>query len=197
MISPVRELSGVDRLALAHHFLALAGEDRRRRFGAVLHDVAICRYVKGIDFERDAMFAVVNDELHIIGAAHLARADEDAELGVSVLPGYRDLGVGGALLRRAHVHARNWGLRELFMHCLFENHAIMHLAHKNGMDVVVRSSEADARLVLPPADALSYMSAVFEQHFALGDYALRSHFAGARNATNRYMAAMAVINHKA
>jgi GNAT superfamily N-acetyltransferase len=96
MISPVRELSCVERPALKRHFLALAGEDRCRRFGAGLHDVAVRRYVQGIDFERDAIFAVVDDALHIIGAAHLARADEHAELGVSVLPGYRDLGVGRA-----------------------------------------------------------------------------------------------------
>ena len=32
------------------------------------------------------------------------------------------------LLARAHMRARNWGVRELFMHCLTENAAMMRLA---------------------------------------------------------------------
>lgn len=189
--SPVRELSSFERPVLERHFLALSAEDRRLRFGASLSDVAICAYVKRIDFDRDAMFGVLDDQLHIVGAAHLARADGHAEFGVSVLPGHRDLGIGGALLRRAHVHARNWGVRELFMHCLTENGSIMHLAKKNGMDIDAECGEADGWLTLPPADTSSYMSAVFAQRVALGDYALKSQFAGARRVAETLLAAMA------
>lgn len=177
---PIKELSRLEQPALERHFLALAGEDRRLRFGAAISDAAIRSYVNGIDFERDALFGVLDDELHIIAAAHLARADGHAELGVSVLPGHRDHGIGGALLGRAHMHARNWGLHALFMHCLTENGAMMHLARKHGMDIVAEARETDAWLKLPPADAASYMGAVFEQRVALFDYALKSLIAGAR-----------------
>jgi hypothetical protein len=64
-------------------------------------------------------------------------------------------------------------VRTLFMHCLAENAAIMHLARKQGMQVVAAAGEADARLALPPADASSYLGAVFEQRVALFDYALK------------------------
>ena len=185
----IRELSSFERPALEGHFLALAGEDRRLRFGAGLNDFAVRAYVKGIDFERDAVFGVLDDELRVIGAAHLARGNGHAELGVSVLPGHRNRGIGGALLGRAHTHARNWRVHALFMHCLTENGAMMHLARKQRMEIVADAGEADAWLNLPPADASSYMSAVFDQHAALYDYVLKSQLAGARRVASALLGA--------
>jgi GNAT superfamily N-acetyltransferase len=170
---PVRELSRLERPALERHFLALGAEDRRLRFGASLNDFALRAYVARIDFGSDAAFGVFDDHLRLVGAAHLARSDGHAELGVSVLEGHRGRGVGGALLARAHMHARNWGVRRLFMHCLTENSAMMHLARKQGMAMVASSGETDAWLGLPPADAASFLGAVFEQRVALFDYALK------------------------
>jgi GNAT superfamily N-acetyltransferase len=170
---PIRELSRLDRAALEPHFLALDGEDRRLRFGVSLNDDAVRAYVARIDFERDAAFGVYDDALHLIGAAHVARSDGHAELGVSVLPGHRGRGIGGALLARAHLRARNWGVRALFMHCLTENDAMMHLARKQAMEIVVDSGEADAWLKLSPADASSHFGEVFAQRVALFDYALK------------------------
>jgi GNAT superfamily N-acetyltransferase len=143
------------------------------RFGISISDRGVRSYLARIDFERDAIFGVSDDQLRLAGAAHLARAGAHAELGISVLAGVRGRGIGGALLARAHTHARNWGVRTLFMHCLAENAAIMHLARKQGMQVVAAAGEADARLALPPADASSYLGAVFEQRVALFDYALK------------------------
>jgi len=177
---PVRQLSWLERPALERHFLALGAGDRRLRFGTGMSDFALRIYVKRIDFENDAVFGVLDDELHLIGAAHLGRGEGHAELGVSVLPGQRRRGIGGALLGRAHMHARNWGVRALFMHCLTENAAMMHLARKQGMDIVTQAGETDAWLKLPPADASSYLGAVFQQRVALFDSALKSQLAHAR-----------------
>jgi GNAT superfamily N-acetyltransferase len=169
----VRELARLDLPALEAHFLALGSEDRRLRFSVPLNDSAVRLYVGGIDFEQDAVFGVVGEDLALLGAGHLARASGHAELGVSVLEGHRGRGLGAALLARAHMHARNWGVRALFMHCLTENGAMMHLARKRGMRIATQSSEADAFLELPPADAASYLGEVFEQRVALFDYALK------------------------
>ena len=177
---PIKQLSGLERHALERHFLALGAGDRRLRFGTGMSDFALRIYVKRIDFENDAVFGVLDDELHLIGAAHLGRGEGQAELGVSVLPGHRRRGIGGALLGRAHMHARNWGVRALFTHCLTENAAMMALARKQGMDIVTEAGEADAWLKLPPADASSYMGAVFQQRFALFDSALKWQLAHAR-----------------
>lgn len=153
--------------------MALGAEDRRLRFGVAISDRAVRSYIARIDFERDAVFGASDDDLDLAGAAHLARSGGYAELGISVLAGHRGRGIGGALLARAHLHARNWGVRTLFMHCLAENASIMHLARRQGMQVVTAAGEADARLALPPADASSYLGAVFEQRVALFDYALK------------------------
>ena len=169
----VRELSRLERDALERHFVSLDAEDRRLRFGVPLADSAVHDYVARIDFERGAVFGVSDDALALIGAGHLARADGHAELGISVLPGHLGRGIGAALLARAHMHARNWGVRSLFMHCLGENAAMMHLARKQQMTLVLEAGEADAWLRLPPADAASYFGEVFAQRVALFDHALK------------------------
>jgi len=170
---PVRELTRFDRPALELHFFSLGAEDRRLRFGAPLNAFAIRAYVARIDFERDTLFGVSDDDLHFVGAAHLARGARHAELGISVLEGQRNRGIGGALLARAHLRARNWGVKALFMHCLTENSAMMHLARRQGMAIMTESGESDAWLELPRANAGSHFGEVFEQRAALFDYTLK------------------------
>jgi GNAT superfamily N-acetyltransferase len=175
-----RELTRLERPKLAAHLLALDAEDRRLRFGLPVADESIRDYVGRIDFARDAVFGVFDDELNLAGAAHLARADEHAELGVSVLPAHRGRGIGAALLERAHTHARNWGIGALFMHCLTENAAMMHLARKQGMRIAAASGEADAHLALPPASPGSLTQAMLAERVGLFDYALKAQFVAAR-----------------
>ena len=169
----IRELTRLERPALERHFIALGAEDRRLRFGAALSDAALRGYVARIDFERDAAFGVCDDALRLLGVAHLARSGRHAELGISVLDGHRNRGIGDALLARACLRARNWGVRALFMHCLTENGAMMRLARQRGMLVLSQSGESDAWLSLPPGDAGTHFGEVFEQRAALFDYALK------------------------
>jgi GNAT superfamily N-acetyltransferase len=176
----VRELSAFERGALERHFVALEAEDRRLRFGIALGDYALRAYVQRIDFARDAVFGVLDDELELLGVAHLARDAASAELGVSVRAGARGRGIGGALLARAHTHARNWGVRTLFMHCLRENGAMMHLARKQGMELASEAGEVDAHLVLPPPDAATHFGEVFAQRLALFDHAFKTQLLQAR-----------------
>lgn len=175
-----RELTRLERPKLAAHFLALDAEDRRLRFGLPISDASIADYVERIDFGRDVVFGVFDDELNLAGAAHLARAEHHAELGVSVLPVHRGRGIGAAMLERAHTHARNWGIGTLFMHCLTENAAMMHLARKQGMRIAAASGEADAHLELAPASAASFAKALLAERVGLFDYALKSQFDAAR-----------------
>jgi GNAT superfamily N-acetyltransferase len=169
----IRELSRLECPLLERHFLALGAQDRRLRFGVPLNHFAIRSYVARIDFERDAVFVVSGDDLHHVGVAHLGRARDHAELGISVLEGQRNRGIGGALLARAHLRARNWGVRALLMHCLTENAAMMRLARNQGMAIVAAAGETDAWLELPPADAATHFGEVFEQRAALFDYTLK------------------------
>jgi GNAT superfamily N-acetyltransferase len=177
---PIRELWPSERPALYEHFLCLGADDRRLRFGGPLGDATVREYVARIDFGQDVLFGVLDDELRLLGVAHVARSPAFAELGVSVLEGFRARGIGAALLGRAHMRARNWGVEALFMHCLTENAAMMRLARRQGMAMVTEAGEADAWLRLPPADAGSHFGEVFAQRVALFDYALKSQTASAR-----------------
>ncbi|HEX4779509.1 MAG TPA: GNAT family N-acetyltransferase [Usitatibacter sp.] len=149
-VIPVR-LRATDRPALAAHFMALEPEDRRLRFGLALGDAGIEAYVQRIDFDSDDVLAVHDGELRIVAAIHVARAGEAAELGLSVLPGHRNAGVGSALFERAIIRIRNRGLARVYVHCLAENAAMMHIARKLGMRMVRNGGESDAWLELPPA----------------------------------------------
>lgn len=182
----VTELSRMHRAPLLRHFLALDGQDRRLRFGTPIGAATLRTYVARLDFERDAVFGIFDADLEPVGVAHLARASGHAELGISVLAAHRSQGAGGALLRRAMLRARNWGMSTLYMHCLRENETMMHIARRQGMRIVTEQGEANAWLGLAPADAGSHFGEVFAQRVALFDYALKAQLAGARRLARAY-----------
>jgi len=177
MTVPIQRLDERARDALLAHFLALAPEDRRLRFGSSLSADGIAAYVDGIDFDRDAVFAVHDDSLALVAVAHLALGDDHAELGLSVLPAHRGRGVGSALFDRGSEHARNRFVPTLFMHCLRENAAIVRIAQRAGMHIVMESGDADAHLELLPASADSIAGELVADRVALYDYALKAQVA--------------------
>ena len=156
-ISTIR-LPALDRPALEAHFIRLDSEDRRLRFGSGISDDALRDYVRRIDFGRDGLFAVQDDALRPLAVVHIAMGSGPAEMGLSVLPEARGQGLGNALFRRAVTFLRNRGAASVFMHCLSENAAIMHLARKNRMRMVRHGTESDARLELAPATADSFIN---------------------------------------
>jgi RimJ/RimL family protein N-acetyltransferase len=177
---PVRELDDNHRSAVLEHFLTLEPDDRHLRFGSPTSNTVIERYVANLDFNRDALFGVFNDTLDLVGIAHLAYAPptndspRSAEFGVSVLHDSRYRGLGAALLSRAAIHARNTHIDTLFVHCLAKNTAMMHLAQKLGMRVEFAYGDADAYLILPPANAKSILYEASQEHMADLDYALKA-----------------------
>ena len=154
---PIRLLPA-DRAALTEHFLALDRDDRRLRFGASLSDDAIRALEERIDFERDEIFGIPGADLRLLAVVHMAFYPGKAELGLSVLPAARGQGLGNALFSRAVMHLVNRGVREVFVHCIAENAAMLHIARKHGMRVVQEGGESDARLALArptPASVLA------------------------------------------
>jgi GNAT superfamily N-acetyltransferase len=169
-----RELRANERPQLLIHLLALDAEDRRLRFAHPLSDDGVRHYVEGIDLTRDAVFVVTDTNLAIIGAAHFAREDGQAQLGISVLPQSRRQGIGGGLLATAR--ARNWGVRVMFMNCLVDNAAMMHLARKQGLKIAVSGADAEAFVRLPRADLTSLAADAVAEHLGLFDHAQKSYW---------------------
>ena len=156
--TPTSHLREADRPALLAHFLALGPEDRRLRFGSSASEALLREYVKRIDFERDCVFAAHDDELRPVAVVHVATREGSAELGLSVLSGWRGRGLGNSLLQRAVTWLRNRGILAAQVHCLAENGAMMHLARKNGMRIVYDGAETDASLVLEEPTEQSFVS---------------------------------------
>jgi RimJ/RimL family protein N-acetyltransferase len=176
---PVRELHAGHRPEILKHLLQLSDEDRRLRFGIQTPDEVIQDYVDHLDFNRDAIFGVFDNDLKLIGMAHLAYLPEmkgqahAAEFGVSVLPEGRARGLGTALLQRSAVHSRNSNIQILYVHCLANNKAMMHLAQKAGMTVEFAYGDADAYLKLRPANPGSIVDEAANEQWADFDYALK------------------------
>jgi GNAT superfamily N-acetyltransferase len=186
-----RSLRRHERAAFTKHLQALGAEDRRLRFGLPRGDDSIAEYVNGIDYARDTVLAVFDGELCLLGAAHIARGHGYAEVGLSVLASHRGRGIGSALLERARLHARNWGVSELFTHCAADNSAMMQLARRHGMRAVVERGEADAYVAIQAPDAASLASEMIAERIGLSDYEMKAHLLQARRFAGAFFPAPA------
>jgi RimJ/RimL family protein N-acetyltransferase len=190
---PVRELHAGHRAEILRHLLLLNDEDRRLRFGTQTPDEVIHHYVERLDFSRDTVFGSFDSQLSLIAMAHLAYLPivkgqaQAAEFGVSVLPDGRGEGIGSALLARASVHSRNTRIETLFVHCLANNKAMMHLAQKAGMRVEYAYGDADAYLTLPPANPATIVEEAANEQWAGFDYALKENFKRSRDAWSWFL----------
>lgn len=184
----VKELSERDRRRLLMHFLELADSDRLLRFGTILPDELVTRYVQRLDFGRDTIFGVFDTELKLVGVGHLAFVPCDtkpvftsatekehiAEFGVSVSSTARGRGIGTRLFERAAIHCRNEDVDTLYMQCLASNQTMIHIAQKAGMQIQRAHGEADAFLKLAPANPASMLQEAVEEQVASLDYTIRA-----------------------
>lgn len=185
---PVKELHERDRRRVLKHFLGLESQDRLLRFGSVLSDELVARYVNQIDFTRDMVYGVYNRVFALVGVGHLGFAPKDtspvknavttkdrvAELGISVSKSVRGRGVGSKLFERAAIHCRNNDVDTLYIHCLSSNQTMMHIARKAGMEIEREHGEADAYLRLLPPDPASMLQEAVQEQFAVLDYTFKA-----------------------
>jgi GNAT superfamily N-acetyltransferase len=149
-VALLERLHDDDRPGLCAHYLALAAEDRRLRFGLQVTDEFIEKFVERVDFGRDVVFGVCSGSGRWLGIGHLVPGNGAAELGLSVLPEARGKGLGAAIFRFAVAHAARNGVRRLFMHFLTRNKAILSIARSARMAIESEAGESDAHLVVPP-----------------------------------------------
>lgn len=177
----VKQLSARSRDRLERHFLKLDSDDQRLRFGIAQSPESLKAYVARMDFDRDTVFGVFDDDLELAGVAHLGIDRDSAEFGVSVVAAHRGKGIGAALFDRANGFARNHFIHTLYVHCLAENKPMMHIARKAGMRIVTDSGESDAWLELPLMDAATLATEMFAEQVAVLDYTLKAHARTVRN----------------
>ena len=134
-------------------------------------------YVQRLDFSRNTVFGVYDEDLNLLGVGHLVFRPKEthpalleataktriAEFGVSVVPYARGQGIGTKLFERAAVHCRNEDVDVLYMHGLASNQAMIHVARKVGMEVRRDRSEADVYLQLLPTGAGSMLDEVTDE----------------------------------
>lgn len=172
---PVRQLYERHRPRVLEHLLGLSETDRHLRFGHVASDAQISLYVAQIDFERDEVFGIFDNQLHLVATAHLAFDPEAdlAEFGVSVQAHLRGRGIGARLFDRAITQARNRGAHSMAIHIARENTAMLAIVRRAGAQIVFEGSEATAQLELPAHTLATQVEALVESQAANIDYRIK------------------------
>lgn len=166
---PLR-IRGNGRTRLLDHFLSLDADDRRRRFAAQTSDAGLQHYVDSIDFDRDCVFVVENDELDIIGAAHLSTEEDQSHIGLSVSSDWCEQGVASALLWRCLLRARNSGVVNVHMTSFHENTPMSFLEKKFGFVIAPTGADADAERHLANPNVCSLIAEGFDDWLAEVDH---------------------------
>lgn len=187
----IAQLGPHHRVRVLRHLRAMSPGDLWLRFGYVVTDEALQRYVRNLHFTRDALFGIFDDDAKLLALGHLgfdkSAAAKTAEFGVSVMPEMRRRGFGLRLLKRAAAHARNRGATHLMMTYVPENDALRNLAQRAEMHLVQDQEEPRAYLRLEPPSAASLMDETFSEMLAAIDLGFR--VANADQAANRLTSA--------
>jgi GNAT superfamily N-acetyltransferase len=172
-LAPIRSLNIGHKKEITEHLLCLDSSDRYLRFGYAAQDSQIYAYAEKLNFERDQIFGVFDQDLELEAIAHLAFDGKDlskAEFGVSVLKRARGKGYGSRLFERAAMHARNQGVETMYIHALSENTTMIKIARDAGASVERDGSESAAYLQLPEPTLSSRLGEVFHEQWAMSDY---------------------------
>ncbi|WP_371325340.1 hypothetical protein VX159_07425 [Dechloromonas sp. ZY10] len=108
----VRRLAALDGEQIAAHLGALDAEAQVALFAAPLSAQAIAAYVDSLDYRRDLCIGAFSSQRVLVGLLHLRLAGRQAQLAASVAAGWRQQGVGRALLARGLRMGRALGVRQ-------------------------------------------------------------------------------------
>lgn len=153
----------------AKHLKGLSESDRYTRFCYNIKDENIDQFILGILYNSDShhLFIAIQDN-KIIGFGHLARADVDWELAVSVDGANQGQGVADRLIDFMIDWGTTRGVHSVFMHCITQNTKIQHLARKHGLRMIERDgSEVTSKVDLPLPTPLDYTTDFLREQRAL------------------------------
>ena len=124
------------------HLLSLDEESRYMRFGFPIKNETINQLCEKwqLNSDKHKIFAIEDDDMEVVGVAHVSLEDEVPELAFSVFKEHQGKGMGDALMKRAVEYCQNKGIKAGCMVCLGTNDKIKRLARKN--NVLVKTEDA-------------------------------------------------------
>lgn len=194
MNSPT-ELTALHFHDLAAHFLALSAIDRYLRFGWAISDAHIVAHVEILVRKPDDVFLVVESEHDVAGVVRLEFGGDFADLGLSVSSWARARGIGGALLKRAALHAGVRGVTTLFVRNLSANPALQRVALRLGMQVASAPEMRSLRIEMPRRESVPGVHDSCAAKLTLADDSLRHHWNAWRPSLMRAPAAAGAAVH--
>jgi RimJ/RimL family protein N-acetyltransferase len=132
----IKRLNNSHREKVSQHFKRLDSESLPSRVCSFMTESAIEVYVNKINFNKNGIFGIFNDNLDIIGVGECVVEDNHkAEVAFCVEVTYQNQGLGGKLLERIVRFAKARGKTHLEMLCLKSNQKSQYLAKKFGLKV--------------------------------------------------------------
>jgi GNAT superfamily N-acetyltransferase len=162
----IRTLTDSERDAVRDFYLALASDDRRKRFCSTLSDDAIASYVDALDFAHHTILGAFSDRAELLGLAELAPGAEASEMAFAVRLDQRGLSIGTALMQRLLLRCRMCGIRKVLVMFLADNTPMRRLATRTGMRIETEGGESFASLELPAPSAEELNQWLMQTEFA-------------------------------
>ena len=139
------------------HLLILDEESRYMRFGFHIKNEIINELCSKWELSPDKhkVFVIENDNMEVVGVAHVSLEDEIPELAFSVFKEYQGQGMGDALMARAIEYCQNKGIKQGCMVCLGINDKIKRLARKHGVLVKTEHGDSQGEITIPEPTPVS------------------------------------------
>ena len=154
------------------HLLSLDEESRYMRFGFHIKNETIhslCAKWE-LNFDKHKIFAIEDDNLDIVGVAHVSLEDEVPELAFSVFKEHQGKGMGDALMKRAIEYCQNKGIKNGCMVCLGINDKIKRLARKNNVLVKTEDGDSVGEINIPSPTPVSFWHEYVEDNMGRLDH---------------------------
>ncbi len=128
--SPLPRFQATDAPRVLAHLLALDADDRMLRFGHGIRREGIVAYVAGIDFKRDHVHGLSAASGEVVALAHVAVRAGELDFGLSVIPAYRQRGLGRALFEHVMALAPQLGAQRIVCHSI--SPVVLHMVAVRG-----------------------------------------------------------------
>lgn len=165
-----RRIAAVERDKVYDHLLRLDKEDRLLRFGNPATDQRLRAYCDALDWQHGLIIGyVVGGQLRAIGEFKpFGKIWFDAaEIALSAERPWQDRGIGGELLRKLIIIARNRMIRSVYLLCLPRNAKLVRLVRKIDAELIVHTDQIEAQLKLAWPDQMTAISELLDEASAL------------------------------